>query len=251
LHRGDGERQLRGLPEGMKVETLGEDFDAGGQAFLDSAAAMMSLDLVITSDTAIAHLAGALGRPVWILLKLVPEWRWLLDREDSPWYPTARLFRQKAIDDWTGAFDDVKNALEQIVNGGAARPSLVQPKVMVSWGELIDKITILEIKSARITNDTALRNVRHELRALSDEAVVTLSDPEVANLKARLRAVNEALWNIEDSIRELESRSQFDEQFIELARSVYKRNDERARIKREINDWLKSEIVEEKSYAPY
>jgi ADP-heptose:LPS heptosyltransferase len=72
---------------------------------------MMSLDLVITSDTSIAHLAGALGRSVWVVLKFVPEWRWMLDREDSPWYPTMRLFRQQNHGDWKGVFDNVKDAL--------------------------------------------------------------------------------------------------------------------------------------------
>jgi hypothetical protein len=95
LQKNAGVEQLRELPAGMSVETLGDEFDAGPDAFLDTAAAMESLDLVIASDTAVAHLAGALGRPVWVALKYVPDWRWLLDRADSPWYPTMRLFRQK------------------------------------------------------------------------------------------------------------------------------------------------------------
>jgi ADP-heptose:LPS heptosyltransferase len=74
---------------------------------------MMSLDLIITSDTAIAHLAGALGRPAWIALKHVPDWRWLLDRQDSPWYPTARLFRQKIRGDWTTVFNEIEHELKQ------------------------------------------------------------------------------------------------------------------------------------------
>jgi ADP-heptose:LPS heptosyltransferase len=111
LQKGDGLEQLSGLPEGMQVETLGPDFDTGPHAFLDSAAAMMSLDLVITSDTAIAHLAGALGRPVWLALQQVPDWRWLLDRSDSPWYPTMRLFRQKQRGDWSGVFAQMETEL--------------------------------------------------------------------------------------------------------------------------------------------
>lgn len=113
LHKGDGECQLKNLPAGMRVETLGSDVDSGGQAFLDTAAIMMNLDLVITSDTSIAHLAGALGRPVWIALKQVPDWRWLLDRNDSPWYPTARLFRQQVRDDWAAVFDQIEFELRE------------------------------------------------------------------------------------------------------------------------------------------
>ena len=99
LQKHDGIAQLADLPTGMTVETLGDDFDAGPDAFLDAAAVMMTLDLVISSDTAMAHLAGALARPVWIPLKQVPDWRWMARREDTPWYPTARLFRQSRRDD--------------------------------------------------------------------------------------------------------------------------------------------------------
>jgi len=73
---------------------------------------MANLDLVITSDTSIAHLAGALARPVWIALKYVPDWRWLTKRSDSPWYPTARLFRQTKLDDWEGVVSEVTEALK-------------------------------------------------------------------------------------------------------------------------------------------
>ena len=97
----------------------GEDFDAGPDAFADTAAVMQNLDLIITCDTSIAHLAEALGAPVFVLLKQVPDWRWLLDREDSPWYPTMRLFRQKKRGDWAGVFDRVELAVEAFRANGA------------------------------------------------------------------------------------------------------------------------------------
>lgn len=90
----------------------GERFDAAGGAFMDTAALMMNLDLVITSDTAVAHLAGALGVPVWLALPFVPDWRWLLHRSDSPWYPTMRLFRQTSPGDWAGVFGRISKELE-------------------------------------------------------------------------------------------------------------------------------------------
>jgi tetratricopeptide (TPR) repeat protein len=114
LHKGSGEAQLAGLPAGMTVETLGDAFDASEDAFLDTAAAMMSCDLIVTSDTAIAHLAGALGRPVWVVLKRVPDWRWMLDRADSPWYPTMRLFRQPVAGDWRSVFADIERELRAL-----------------------------------------------------------------------------------------------------------------------------------------
>ena len=101
---------------GQKVEVLDEEFDSGPQAFLDSAAVMSHLDLIITCDTALAHLAGALGRPTWIVLKHVPDWRWFLERSDSPWYPNVRLFRQSRRGDWKGVFDSIRAHLTNLAN---------------------------------------------------------------------------------------------------------------------------------------
>jgi Family of unknown function (DUF6165) len=123
------------------------------------------------------------------------------------------------------------------------------PTVAVSWGELIDKITILEIKDAKLTSETARRNVRKELDQLIQSADVVLTSPIVAALKLELREINATLWDIENNIREKEARQQFDQQFIDLARSVYISNDVRAALKRKINDTLLSDLREEKSYG--
>jgi hypothetical protein len=116
LHQGDGSAQLSGLPAGMRVETLGEDFDAGPDAFLDTAAVMTLCDLVVTSDTAIAHLAGALGITTWLALMALPDWRWLLDRSDTPWYPTMRLFRQKTRGEWEPVFREIEDEVRRLVD---------------------------------------------------------------------------------------------------------------------------------------
>ena len=125
------------------------------------------------------------------------------------------------------------------------------PEVPVSWGELIDKITILEIKAARLKNPPAVANVKKELALLAAKAGAAPASGEMTKLKAGLTKVNEALWEIEDKIREKEARQEFDPEFVELARSVYKRNDERAAIKRQINTLLSSDLMEEKSYPSY
>jgi hypothetical protein len=104
------------LAQGMAVESLGADFDSGPDGFIDTAAAMMNLDLVISSDTAIPHLAGALGRPVWVALRAVPDWRFMLERTDSPWYPTMRLFRQRHRDEWRPVFAAIKDALAALIS---------------------------------------------------------------------------------------------------------------------------------------
>jgi tetratricopeptide (TPR) repeat protein len=104
LQKGPPLNEIARVPFGARIEQPGDDFDAGPDAFLDTAALMMSLDLVVTCDTSIAHLAGALGRPVFTALPSVADWRWLRGRDDTPWYPTMTLFRQSAPGDWREPF---------------------------------------------------------------------------------------------------------------------------------------------------
>jgi hypothetical protein len=124
--------------------------------------------------------------------------------------------------------------------------------VPVSFGELLDKMSILEIKSERMSDPAKLANVRRELDALNDTwSQATQSRIDIAELLAGLKSVNERLWVIEDDIRIKESKQEFDAEFIRLARAVYFENDERARLKRDINTRLGSALVEEKSYQDY
>lgn len=121
LQKGHGREQAP--PAGLNLIDLGPEFDAGPDAFLDTAAVMAELDLVITSDTAIAHVAGALGRPVWLLLKHVPDWRWGLSGRLTPWYPTMRLFRQSAPGDWDGVMAEVAAELSVLVSARSTPPA--------------------------------------------------------------------------------------------------------------------------------
>ena len=126
------------------------------------------------------------------------------------------------------------------------------PQVPISLGELFDKITILQIKLENLTSKNALENVEQELKKL--QSILTQNGSktmETIQLEGELRRTNQQLWGIEDKIRDKERANSFDDEFIQLARSVYITNDERSRIKRKINDLLGSELVEEKSYAEY
>ena len=126
------------------------------------------------------------------------------------------------------------------------------PSIAVSWGELIDKITILEIKSERLTSKPALENVRRELSKLIGIADAAQNlEPKLEALRAELKRVNETLWQIEDDIRAKEAARTFDSDFIALARAVYHNNDKRGQLKQQINALLKSDIVEEKQYSQY
>jgi tetratricopeptide (TPR) repeat protein len=113
LQKGEGSEQLEACP--FSVERLGEGYDAGPDSFLDAAAVMQTVDLVISCDTALAHLAGALARPVWVALKYAPDWRYLLNRDDSIWYPSMRLFRQRRPGDWQGAFAGLETGIDAIL----------------------------------------------------------------------------------------------------------------------------------------
>jgi Tfp pilus assembly protein PilF len=111
LQHGFGSEQLSGWQGGNRIWTLPEHVDREAGSFMDTAAILAHLDLVITPDTAMAHLAGALGRPAWLLLSYMPDWRWFMDRPDSPWYPTLRLFRQPSQGDWPSVVRKVTEAL--------------------------------------------------------------------------------------------------------------------------------------------
>ena len=125
-------------------------------------------------------------------------------------------------------------------------------QVPVSPGEVLDKITILEIKSERMNDPEKVANVKVELALLRKTWAESVSeDGVISDLHAQLKEINEALWEIEDDIRDKERAREFDERFIELARSVYFTNDRRSKIKKDLNLHLGSEIVEEKSYQDY
>ena len=128
---------------------------------------------------------------------------------------------------------------------------LTAPLVPISWGELLDKITILEIKELKISAINAKENVKKELKYLLDIVNLNNMPDEIKSLKTELKNVNIRLWDVEDSIREKELAGEFDKVFIELARSVYRLNDVRAKIKQSINSILCSELVEEKSYKDF
>jgi tetratricopeptide (TPR) repeat protein len=247
LQKGFGEEQLSNLPSSLRVEALGGDFDDGPDAFVDTAAVMACLDLVVTCDTSVAHLAGALAVPVWVALKRDAEWRWLTERADSPWYPTMRLFRQTRRGVWSDVFEAMASELAQLAGLRGAPPLISTP---CSLGELIDKITILRIKAKRIDEPTKLANVHRELTLL--ERSTREDGPSGASINLltdQLAAVNGRLWTIEDALRACEREGDFGPRFVALARSVYCENDTRAAIKRAINTLANSVLVEEKSYA--
>ncbi|MCA9120933.1 MAG: glycosyltransferase family protein [Planctomycetaceae bacterium] len=270
FQKGFGVEQIDALKGEFEVIDFGEELDRDSGPFMDTAAIMRNLDLVIAPDTSMIHLAGAVAAPAMIALSLSPDWRWFLKRDDSPWYPTVQLFRQNKLGDWEETFTRIAAAVAKRISEKTAlygtkdapKPSVLETRanmtqeatvnVEIAPGELIDKITILEIKLERITDTSKLANVRVELNTLESARDSTLiASSELDALTQQLKSVNEQLWDIEDSIRDCEREKDFGAKFIELARAVYKTNDKRAALKRDVNTLLGSHLVEEKSYSEY
>jgi len=249
--------EVEAAGEEFTIEGLGDDFDSGIDSFVDCAAVMKHVDLIVTSDTAIAHLAGALGTPVFLALKHVPDWRWLMHRDDCPWYPNMRLFRQAEKGDWTSVFEKIASCVEELVAKRAVKRAdnpcrSAALTIPAAVGDLIDRITILEIKERQITEPAKLANIRFELAMLRQLRIECgYEDERLVQIEAELKAANGLLWNVEDALREHEARGDFGDRFVSLARQVYTTNDQRAGLKKKINSFFNSIITEEKSYPAY
>ena len=185
LQKNAGHEQIAKLAGKFPVVDLGPRLDEESGPFLDTAAVMKNLDLFISSDTSVVHLAGALGVPVWMALSTTPDWRWMTGRADNPWYPSMQVFRQVEHMAWGPVFERMAADL------AALAPSYARTKrvtVGIAPGELIDKITILRIKAERIADPAKLRNVRSELAELEAAQEASIVDPAaVAALTEELR----------------------------------------------------------------
>jgi hypothetical protein len=227
--------------------------------FLETAALIANCDLVITNDTSVAHLAGGMGKSTWLLLKKIPEWRWGLEGDTTFWYPSMLLFRQDEPGNWNEVMQRVAEKLQRNFGDSTVttQPWLTPPQATIentietilapiSLGELVDKITILQIKTQHFQGN-ALENVRKELEAL-ETTLKNLPYNIELSLIQHLKETNQDLWQVEDSIRGLERQKEFGETFTSLARSVYQLNDRRSAIKKQINTTYGSAFAEEKSY---
>jgi hypothetical protein len=212
---------------------------------MDSAAVMRNLDVLITCDSSLAHLAGALGAPVWMAISSTPDWRWLSHREDTPWYPSMRIFRQSDRFVWGPVFERMAAELRVLARARARVPSVT---VRIAPGELIDRITRLQVKAERVADPAELSEVRGELAELIDARDRTILDPAgLEGLTAELRAVHEALWMIEERLRQCERAGDFGAEFVELARSAYEHRGRRSALRRRIDERLRAEIIGEES----
>ncbi len=253
LQKNHGVEQLAEARKAFPITDFSPPLDDGCGAFLDTAAVMANLDLVVSSDTSIVHLAGALGVRAWMATSFACDWRWLRDRDDSPWYSTLRLFRQPRRGDWPPVFNRMADALrDTLASPDGRRTEHTPAAVPIAPGELLDRLTILQIKSERLSDPVKLRGIHVELEALCSARERSLPASEQIDALAReLRQVNEQLWGIEDDIRLCERAGDFGPRFIELARSVYRTNDRRSDLKRQVNALLGCPMGDEKQYRAY
>ncbi len=256
LQKGAGAEQVAEFGGALGLVDLGPQLDNSGGAFVETAALVKQLDLVVSADTALAHVAGALGVPVWIALAQVPDWRWGLEAGVTPWYPTMRIFRQREAGAWMPVFREMAAELARLRSRVVWHPipEVAKVEIPVSPGEFVDRLTILEVKEERIADEGKLRDVRAELEALREVrdgvfGEFTLAEIEV--LAVQLKGVNEALWDAEDALRKMEAGRRFGGEFITVARSIYRMNDRRAALKREINGLMGAAWQEAKSYEAY
>jgi len=222
------------------------ELDQQGGAFMDTAAIIQNLHVVVTNDTSIAHLAGALGARVWVLLPRSSDYRWMLDRDDSPWYPTMRLFRQSRPGDWTPVIERIAIELRRWTESRASG----SVSVGVTPGELLDRLTILRLKIAHATDPARRKQLAQSLAELETAKRDGVRQSEnLSKLESELAAVNQRLWDLEDRVRVLEKAGDFGADFVEVARSIHRENDRRISIKSAISGLSRGAAADEKIYA--
>lgn len=213
-----GTEQLGKLGDAFPVVNLAGRFDGVARPFLDSAAALKNLDLFVTSDTAVAHLAGALGVPVWLIVSAAPAWQWMVERPDSPWYPTMRLFRQERLGEWPPVFEGIARALAAIVPPALRVRSI---GVRISAGELIERIATLELELEGRSDDPARQAARADLahyRAIRASSVP--ETPELSDLAHQMSMAIRTMLAAEQFIRGCERSGDFGPEFVAQARAM-------------------------------
>jgi len=268
LQKMNGEEQLKEID--FKIHTFGPDFDKSHGRFMDTAAIIKNLDLIITVDTSICHFAAALGAPVWTILPLPADWRWMLHTDKTPWYSNMRLFRQKEINTWEQIIQQMVQELCSILDIPNPQQQNTPDILDISYGptitnnidnttdnnstkksqylsislknidhmkfqEILDKIIILKIKYNE-TQDKAieqeLKKAELQLRNLSQ--IYSTSSEKLDELSEKLYDLNSQLINIDKQIAQIENKSVFNQDFIALAKQAHYIKNLKNYIKNEI-----------------
>ena len=235
LQKGVPTKEISGVSFRRDLYDFGDELDGNGKAFVDTAAIMMSLDLIVTVDTSIAHLAGALGRPVNILLRREPDWRWLARETDTVWYPTAKLFRQRASDNWSEPMAMIVADIASRMKPNAEGISVdTLPKLPVSYGELADQIASLSIKLKKDGLLPADLTQRHNLASGEWNKLIE-SNSLLQSLQKEMEENLTALDDAEVNLVLLEAREEFGRPFIGCVRDIRLYKGKRADLMRRVD----------------
>ncbi len=216
LQKTTGEEQLNNLPEGFHLHVFGPDFDKTNGRFMDTSAVMKNLDLVLTVDTSIAHLAGGLGVPVWVILPEPADWRWMLRESDTPWYPNMKLFRQPRPDDWESVIQTVVNELKKKV--GLKKTDQTKKFAHLTTEKLIETVAQLEIQVSTAEDNNQRKNI--EIRLNNARRNLDLrcgKSSQRDSLLEKFINVTKKLWQYKMEISRL---SPGDEEFASTAQST-------------------------------
>ena len=238
LQKGLGTEQIAKATEHFSLTELPLHRDSQTGSFMDTAAILKNLDLVISSDTSLVHLAGGMGVPVWMALPRAADWRWLLGREDCPWYPTMRLFRQRELGNWEELFDRIGSEVWELVK--QKRRRVPAP---LSAGELLDRVVTLEFQLRQSANGHAPVELERQLDQLREACREQVPETdEVRRLRDELQAIKEKLRQCKCEVQEREAENDSSPRLAELLKSVRRLETERSAIKQAIDEAADREI---------
>lgn len=244
LQKGFGTEQIAKATERFSITELPPHRDEAAGSFMDTAAILMNLDLVISSDTSLVHLAGGLGVPIWVALPWAADWRWLVKREDCPWYPTMRLLRQQRQGDCEELFERMACEAWKLVQHKRRHAPAA-----LSAGELLDQVAILECQLQYRANGQEPAELARKLGQLREVCAEKIpKTDELGRLRRELKAVCEKSRQCEDEAHACEAEDQASPQFAEVLKSMRRLNQERAAIKQAIDETADREM-EAVSYA--
>jgi len=259
LQKTAGTDQLKTLPPEFTIHTFGDDFDESNGRFMDTVAVIKNLDLVITVDTSIGHLAAALGKPTWVILPNPPDWRWMLNRDDTPWYPTMRLFRQPTPGDWESVIEVVTQELKKYVSqikqadptkqenhaiqGKQPTPAeqrstkITNPatKKEYSWAETLHNLSMTTIALENVTDEITKKSLKVKQDHLLNETQKILTSGTIIQLNKDLVEINNRLWRTGIVLRSLVERSPLDNQFINCVTTFHMLSELQKNVLQKIN----------------
>ncbi|MCK5632480.1 glycosyltransferase family protein [bacterium] len=211
LQKTTGEEQLKNLPDNFNLHIFGPDFDSKTKhgRFMDTAAVMKNLDLIITVDTSIGHIAGGLGVPVWLMLPEPADWRWMLRKFDTPWYPNVRMFRQPKPDDWASVIQEMVYELtKKLQNTSTAQNQNSVPQKnnskTINTKEFIQTIVALETTLQRTNDYEKQSQIKKTLdRLKNNNLFLTPGSKKLLSLITELVHVNNKIWDVHDKLTDL------------------------------------------------